>query len=239
MTIPRRLRRAVAIVIVVAGTVGPARADEGFWPFSAIPRDRIRANYRADLTNSWLNHLQRSVVRFPGGSGVFVSPDGLVLTNHHVALYTLTALSSSQRNLVADGFTARGRSDELRAPDLELLVLDRIDDVTDRINAAVKPGQSPGEAYLSRRPAIAEVERETSDPQKIKGEVVALYQGALYHLYRYKRYTDVRLVFAPEFDIAFFGGDPDNFTFPRYCLDVTMFRVYENGRPAATSDYLR
>jgi len=168
-----------------------------------------------------------------------VSPEGLVLTNHHVALYTLTALSTSGRNLVADGFLARTRPQELRAPDLELLVLDRVEDVTTRVNAAVKPGQSAGDAYLARRAAIAEIERAATDPVKVKGEVVALYQGALYHLYRYKRYTDVRLVFAPEFDIAFFGGDPDNFTYPRYCLDVTMFRVYEDGRPAETSSYLR
>jgi Peptidase S46 len=239
MTSPRRLRRAVAILIALAATSAATRADEGFWPFTAIPRETIRATHRVDLTDAWLNHLQRSVVRFPGGSGVFISPEGLVLTNHHVALYTLTTLSSSKRNLVGDGFLAKSRSEELRAPDLELLVLDRIEDVTSRINAAVKPGQSAGEAYLARRAAIAEVEREATDPHKVKGEVVALYQGALYHLYLYKRYTDVRLVFAPEFDIAFFGGDTDNFTFPRYCLDVTMFRVYEDGRPAATSEYLR
>ena len=239
MTSPRRFRRAIAILIALAATVGPAHADEGFWPVTAIPRDKIRAAYGVDLNEPWVNHLQHSVVRFPGGSGVFVSPEGLVLTNHHVALYTLTALSTRARNLVADGFLARTRSQELRAPDLELLVLDRVEDVTTRVNAAVKPGQSAGDAYLARRAAIAEIERAATDPAKIKGEVVALYQGALYHLYRYKRYTDVRLVFAPEFDIAFFGGDPDNFTYPRYCLDVTMFRVYEDGRPAETSSYLR
>ncbi len=239
MTSPRRFRRAFAILIALAATAGPAHADEGFWPVTAIPRDKIRAAYGVDLNVPWVNHLQHSVVRFPGGSGVFVSPEGLVLTNHHVALYTLTALSTSARNLVADGFLARTRSQELRAPDLELLVLDRVEDVTTRVNAAVKPGQSAGDAYLARRAAIAEIERAATDPAKVKGEVVALYQGALYHLYRYKRYTDVRLVFAPEFDIAFFGGDPDNFTYPRYCLDVTMFRVYEDGRPAETSSYLR
>jgi len=239
MTSKCRIRRAIAILIAVAAASAHARADEGFWPFTSIPQQRIRTAYHTDLSDAWLNHLQRSVVKFPGGSGAFISPEGLVLTNHHVALNTLTTLSSSTRNLVADGFIARTRSGELRAPDLELLVLDRIEDVTTRINAAVKPGQGPGEAYLARRAAIADVEREATDPARMKGEVVALYQGALYHLYRYKRYTDVRLVFAPEFEIAFFGGDPDNFTFPRYCLDVTMFRVYEDGRPARTSEYLR
>ena len=151
MTSPRRFRRAFAILIALAATAGPAHADEGFWPVTAIPRDKIRAAYGVDLNETWVNHLQHSVVRFPGGSGVFVSPEGLVLTNHHVALYTLTALSTSARNLVADGFLARTRSQELRAPDLELLVLDRVEDVTTRVNAAVKPGQSAGDAYLAQR----------------------------------------------------------------------------------------
>src|SRR6185295_19684263 len=188
MTSLRRIRRAVAILIAVAAATTAARADEGFWPFTSIPRQKIRAASTVEPSDAWLNHLQGSVVKFPGGSGVFVSPDGLVLTNHHVALYTLTSLSSSARNLVANGFLARTRADELKAPDLELLVLDRIEDVTARINAAVKPGQSAGDAYLARRAAMAEVEREATDPIKMKGEVVALYQGALYHLYRYKRY---------------------------------------------------
>ncbi len=233
------LVRIMVVLVALAGHAVAARADEGFWPFTAVPHQRIRQTYGATLDDGWLSHLQRSVVKFPGGSGAIVSPDGLVITNHHVALSTLTTLSSDTRNLVGDGFVARARADELQAPDLELLVLERIEDVTSRITGAVRPAMSVSEAYQARRAAIAAVEHEATDRLHVKGEVVALYQGALFHLYRYKRYTDVRLVFAPEFDIAFFGGDLDNFTFPRYCLDLTMFRIYENGRPARTTDHLR
>ena len=229
----------MALAVLLGGTSLPVGADEGFWPFNAVPRTAIREAYGFDVSDEWLEHVQLASVRFGGASGSFVSPDGLVLTNHHVGLSTLQKLSTAERDLVANGFYARTRAEEIQAPDLELNVLTSIEDVTGRVNGAVEDRMSPGQAHDARKAAIAEIEAESTRDTGLKSDVVTLYQGGLYHLYRYKRYTDVRLVFAPEFDIAFFGGDPDNFTYPRYCLDVTLFRVYEDDKPVRTAHYLR
>jgi hypothetical protein len=181
-----------------------------------------------------------SAVRFnSGGSGSFVSADGLVMTNHHVGADMLQKISTSQKDYYKDGFLAKSYNEEVRAPDLELNVLVAIEDVTDRVLAAVKPGMSDAVAAVAKRGAMAAIEKESFDKTGLRSDVVTLYQGGQYALYTFKKYTDVRLVFAPEFDIAFFGGDPDNFEYPRYDLDVCFFRAYEDGKPARPRHYLK
>ena len=207
---------------------------------STIRRERLlQSKYGFDPTDPWLQHLQRASVRFnSGGSGSFVSPDGLVLTNHHVGADALQKLSTEGKDYLKAGFYAKTRDEEIRCVDLELNVLMSIEDVTARVNAAVPPGMAAGEAFPARRAVMATIEKESLEKTGLRSDVVTLYQGGLYHLYRYKKYTDVRLVFAPEQAIAFFGGDADNFEYPRYDLDICFFRVYENGKPAEIADYL-
>jgi hypothetical protein len=217
-----------------------ARADEGMWTFNNVPRAEIKKRYGFDITDAWLQKVQLGSVRFNnGGSGSFVSPNGLVLTNHHIASDTLQKISSAEKDYVKDGFYAPTRDKEAKAPDLELNVLMSIEDVTNRVNAAVKPELSGAEANAARRAAIAAIEKESTEKTGLRSDVVTLYQGGQYNLYRYKKYTDVRLVFAPEFKIAFFGGDPDNFNYPRYDLDMALFRVYENNQPIHSENYFK
>lgn len=214
--------------------------DEGMWLFNNPPRDHLKTKYDFDATPEWLEHVQKSSVRFnSGGSGSFVSPDGLVMTNHHVGADCLQKISDEKHNYLRDGFHARTRAEEHKCTDLELNVLMSIEDVTERVKAAVKPHLSADQAFAARRAVMADIEKESLDKTGLRSDVITLYQGALYHLYRFKKYTDVRLVFAPEQQIAFFGGDPDNFEYPRYDLDMCFFRVYENNKPAKIEHYLK
>jgi hypothetical protein len=226
----------IAIVLLARPLVGVA--DEGFWPFNRVPKAAIKAAYGVDITDAWLQRVQQASVRFPSGSGSFVSPTGLVLTNHHVAMDIIQELSTPEKDYVKNGFVAREPAQELRAPNLELVVLERIEDVTARVNASVTPSMSAADQLAARRAATASIEDEAEKKTGLQSEMVTLYQGAQYHLYLYKKFTDVRLVFAPEFQAAFYGGDPDNFTFPRYALDMTLFRVYDNGKPLQVKNYL-
>jgi hypothetical protein len=218
----------------------PAKADEGMWTFDNPPLAQLKEKYGFTPTATWLDHLRMSSVRFnDGGSGSFVSARGLVLTNHHVALGQLQKVSTPQKNYVADGFYAKTAAEELKCPDLELNVLVSMENVTSRVQAAAAPGANPSQALEARKKAIAAIEQESTTATGLRSDIVSLYQSSEYWLYRYKKYTDVRLVFAPEQQAAFFGGDPDNFTFPRYDFDVALFRVYENNAPVASRDFLK
>jgi hypothetical protein len=215
------------------------RADEGMWLYTNPPRKLLKEKFGFEPSDAWLEHLQKASVRFnSGGSGSFVSEDGLVLSNHHVGADALQKFGDEQHNYLRDGFYAKTYAEEKRCLDLELNVLISTEDVTARVNAAVKPDATPEQAFLQRRAVMAEIEKESLDKTGLRSDVVTLYQGGQYHLYRFKKYTDVRLVFAPEQQVAFFGGDPDNFEYPRYDLDICLFRAYENGQPAKLQHYL-
>ncbi|MBM3999741.1 MAG: S46 family peptidase [Planctomycetes bacterium] len=222
-----------------AGSAGRARGDEGMWLFNDLPKAALRERHGFEPTDEWAKHVMLASVRFnSGGSASFVSPQGLVLTNHHVGADTLQKVSTAERNIYRDGFYARTPEEEIAAPDLELNQLVSIEDVTERVTGAVPAGASPSEAFAARRAVMDRIESESLQATGLRSDVVTLYGGGRYHLYRYRKYTDVRLVFAPEAATGFFGGDADNFEYPRYCLDICLFRAYENGKPANTEHHL-
>jgi hypothetical protein len=239
-------RSTIALAALLVALPGMAifelrvQAEEGMWTFDNPPLAQLRDKYAFTPTTGWLDHLRLSSVRFDdGGSGSFVSPRGLVLTNHHVALGQLQKVSSPQKDYVADGFYAKSAAEELRCPDLELNVLVSMENVTSRVQGAAPATARAAQALEARKKVIAAIEQESTSSTGLRSDVVPLYQSSEYWLYRYKKYTDVRLVFAPEQPIAFFGGDPDNFTFPRYDFDIALFRVYDNDAPVASRDYLK
>ena len=233
------MKRAVALLLPILFLL-PAHADEGMWLFEAFPKDKVKAKYGFEVTQPWLDHVRLSSVRFNnGGSGEFVSPNGLVMTNQHVAQVCLEGLSGNGKDYLNSGFYAKSQAEEGKCPDLELNVLQNIEDVTQRVQGAAKPGMSPAEAGQAQRSEMSAIEKDCATRSGLRCDVITLYSGGMYHLYEYKKYTDVRLVFTPEFAIAFFGGDPDNFEYPRYDLDITFFRVYENGQPAHLKDWLK
>src|SRR4029079_3618960 len=236
----KRFLCALVVALFSLQTVGFARMDEGMWPFNNIPRTEIKKKYGFDVTDEWLKKVQLASVRFNnGGSGSFVSPNGLVLTNYHIVEDIVGEVSTPEKDLAKEGFVARTRAEEIKAPSLELNVLVSIEDVTSRVNGAVKAGATDAEAFAARRAEIAAIEGESTKATGLRSDVVTLYQGGQYNLYRYKKYTDVRLVFVPEFQAAFFGGDPDNFNFPRFNIDMSLVRVYENDQPVHPESYFK
>ena len=230
----------LVLLIAMLTATKPSRADEGMWTLDTPPVKQLEEKYNFTPNAQWLDHIRLASVRFnDGGSGSFVSPNGLVITNHHVAFGQLQKVSTAEKDYVKDGFHAKTQAEELKCPDLELNVLVSMENVTSRVQGAVKPGMTEKQALDARKAEQAKIQKESLDKTGFRSDVVSLYQGGEYWLYRYKKYTDVRLVFAPEQQMAFFGGDPDNFTFPRYDLDFAIMRVYENGQPVQSKDYLK
>jgi Peptidase S46 len=235
------LAAVCAAIVGASMSDSPLHGDEGMWLYSNPPREYLKAKYGFEPTQEWLDHVRLSSVRFnSGGSGSFVSPNGLVMTNHHVGADDLQKVSNEKVDYLKNGFHAKTPADELPCKALELNVLLKIEDVTAKVQGAVKPGSTGAESAAARRKIVAELESAGSDEAKgINAQMVTLYAGGAYHLYTVKKYTDIRLVFAPEQQIAFYGGDPDNFEFPRFDLDMCFFRVYENNKPIQVEHYLK
>jgi len=234
------LKAAALGGLLLSNTMTNSNAEEGMWLFNNPPRKQLKEKYGFEVTDPWLEHVQKSSVRFnSGGSGSFVSEDGLALSNHHVGADALQKFGDKDHNYLRDGFYARTLAEEKRCLDLELNVLMSTEDVTSQVNGAVKPGLNADQASAARGNVIAQIEKESKEKTGLRSDVITLYEGGAYHLYRYKRYDDVRIVFAPEQQMAFYGGDPDNFEYPRFDLDICIFRVYENGQPAKIENFLK
>jgi hypothetical protein len=230
---------ALIVALLAFQTIRVSAFDQGMWTFNNVPKETIKQKYGFDVTDEWLQKVQLASVRFPNGSGSFVSPNGLVLTNYHIVEDAIGELSTATKDYAKEGFVARNQSQELKAEGLSLDQLVSIEDVTAVVNSTVKSDMSATDASAARRAQMTAIEAQSLQQTGLRSEVVTLYQGGQYNLYRYKRYTDIRIVFVPEFQAAFFGGDPDNFNFPRFNIDMALVRVYENDQPLKVENYFK
>ncbi|MFN0207036.1 MAG: S46 family peptidase [Planctomycetota bacterium] len=224
---------------LIAFAKNPYAVGGGMWTYHNPPIEMLEKLHQFTPSKDWLDSVRQASVRFPQGSASFVSPEGLVLTNHHVGRDAIQQLSSKENDYIKNGFAAANREGELKCSGLVLHVLVSTEDVTHRVKGAKKPGMTAQDANKAVDDEIKKIVEESNKSTKLHTEMSNLYQGGEYWIYRFKAYSDVRLVFAPEDLIAFYGGDPDNFTYPRYCLDFALFRVYEEGKPAATPHYFK
>src|ERR1700733_8340535 len=232
------------ILLVLASLAArPAFPDEGMVTFDNFPSSAVKQHYGVDITPAWLDHVRLSTIRLTNCTASFVSPEGLILTNHHCVESCLAELSSKDKSLVQLGFAAADRNAEQRCPAQLADVLVGTEDVTDAMSKAIA-GLSDTAANDARKRTLTMLEQACEQASakaksgKLRCQGVTLYQGGQYFLYKYKRYDDLRMVFAPEADIASFGGDPDNFQFPRWSLDFSLLRAYEGNKPAQTPNYL-
>src|SRR3984957_19491092 len=242
------MRRTGAPALLLAGAAfaaGEALADEGMWPLQLLPTIAVRQQYGVDLTPEWLNRVREASVRLANCSAAFVSADGLLLTNQHCVRNCLAEHSARRQNLLTEGFLAASRDREPQCSSQIADVLLDTEDVTATLDAATRnlearAANSARKKTRTRLEQACEEQSRITDPQsRIRCETVALYDGGQYYLYRYRRYSDLRMVFAPELAIAAFGGDPDNFQYPRWDLDVALLRAYDgNGVPAHTPNFL-
>ncbi len=245
-----RMQRLTLTTLVLALSLLalPAQAAEGLWPYNMAPKAELKEAHGVELTDAWLERARLASVRFNnGGSGSFVSAKGLVMTNHHVGSDCIQKLSQGKTDYMAEGFVAASGAEELRCPDLELNQLRAIEDVTKKVEAAMAAAKTDEAKNKARKGEMSKLEKACADEAKgsasragglVRCDVVTLYAGGAYHLYKYRKYQDIRLAFAPEFQIGFFGGDQDNFGYPRMCLDAAFFRVYEADKPIESKAFL-
>jgi hypothetical protein len=231
---------ALGVAAAVTGaTATPARADEGMWTFDNFPIQTVNDKYGTRIDQAWLDRVRNAAVRLQGCSASFVSGEGLILTNHHCVISCVQDLSTAQNDYVKNGWMPATREEEKKCPGQTAEVLTDITDVTERVLGA--GAGLEGAAFVAARSAeIDKIQKEAcGDDRKLTCQVISFYRGGKYALYKFRKYEDVRLAFAPEFQAAFFGGDPDNFNFPRYALDAAFLRAYEDGKPVSTPNHLK
>lgn len=226
---------AAAITVFLCSA---ASADEGMWPFHGAPLAKLNGALNTKIDQAWLDKVRTATIRLSNCTASFVSKDGLILTNHHCVEQCLAELSSKEKSYVEDGFLAKSREDEKKCETQIADVLTSMEDITAKVVKATE-GKDDKAANEARKTVLTQLESECEKSTKLKCESVNLYEGGQHWLYKYKRYTDVRIAFAPEAGIAAYGGDPDNFQFPRWCLDFGLLRAYENGKPVKPANYLK